>query len=172
MGREQGGEGRRNRQLLPPPGGEGGGPPPVLEYKMRGDGSGDEIVQPFLLAGRGVYVWIFYFPAAAKGISVHLRRCSQKSGVALAQLLPSRVSPPGSGGGAEGCPGGVCGRSAVPSRPVPQGELSWARENSQRFTGEQRSRSGGSIHSPGAHLRRSGLVSAARNQRSSLGLCG
>lgn len=79
MGREQGGEGRRNRQLLPPPGGEGGGPPPVPEYRMRGDGSGDEIVQPFLLAGRGVYVWIFYFPAAAKGISAHLRRCSQKS---------------------------------------------------------------------------------------------
>lgn len=84
---------------------------------MRGDGSGDEIVQPFLLAGRGVYVWIFYFPAAAKGISVHLRRCSQKSGVALAQLLPSRVSPPGSGGGQRGVPGAFAAEAL--SRLVP-----------------------------------------------------
>lgn len=68
------------------------------------------------------------------------------------------------------------GSAAVPARiaagalfcPAPQGELSRrsAREKSvgqeelRRFTGEQRSPSGGSIHSPGPHVRGFVLVSA------------
>lgn len=69
----------------------------------------------FLLPGN-------FWPAAAKGMSVHLRHCPQESGVALTQLLPSPMCPPPPGSGGDrgsrqcGCPGEDCSRSSVLSR--------------------------------------------------------
>lgn len=99
-------------------------------------------------------------------MSVHLRHCSQKSGVALTQLLPPRVLPPGSRGGAEGySSAGVPEEVAAGalSRAVPQGELSPRSAGQGRCAGkgELRRFTGSSEAAPEVRSTPQGRISGA-----------
>lgn len=96
--------------------------------------------------------------AAAPGMSVRWRRCSQKSGVAPAQPLPPTPSPPGGGGTAGVRVPRRCSRNVIPSRPP--GSWQPPRRGARAKEGLRLLRSSNSEAAPevkpapsGAHLR-------------------
>lgn len=105
------------------------------------------------------------------------KKRSGANAVSASPCAPARQSWRGRGLQQCGCPGGGRSRSSVPCRSSGRAVPSQRRARemcgqgrAEAFYREQRSSSVGSIHSPGAHLRGSGLISAPRNQRSPLGL--